>query len=433
MTNHSTNLMAQALKVIPGGVNSPVRAFASVGGNPLFMRNGQGAYVTDVDGQRYVDYVGSWGPLILGHRHPSVIQALQEQLESGLGFGTSTAQEVSIANEIVKLVPSIEQVRLVNSGTEATMSAVRLARAYTERSYIIKFAGCYHGHADCLLVDAGSGPLTLGQPSSPGIPTETTQHTLIAQFNDIDSVAALFALHPNRIAAVIVEPVAGNMNCIPPRTDFLSNLRSLCDHHRSLLIFDEVMTGFRVALGGAQQLYGVSPDLTTLGKVIGGGLPVGAFGGRAEIMSLLAPHGPVYQAGTLSGNPLSVAAGLATLRAIQTPQFYQNLQEYGDQLTSGLKEVGQQAGYKLEAHCVGGLFGFFFTSAAQAPMTLTEVKKCHSTTFSSFYRAALQQGVYFAPSMFEANFLSCAHDADTLAFTLNAVAKALHTMQRFSA
>lgn len=411
MTN-SQALFEQAQRYIPGGVNSPVRAFKGVGGTPPFITRAEGAYLFDADDNRYIDYVGSWGPMILGHAYPSVIQAVQKQAASGLSFGAPTELEITMAQRLCDLVPSLEQVRMVNSGTEATMSAIRLARGFTGRDLLVKFEGCYHGHADALLVKAGSGALTLGVPTSPGVPADTARHTLTLQYNDPESVRQAFAEHGNDIACVIVEPVAGNMNCVPPAEGFLETLRDICTAHGSILIFDEVMTGFRVALGGAQEKYGVTPDLTTLGKVVGGGMPVGAFGGRRDIMQMLAPVGPVYQAGTLSGNPLAMAAGLATLDAIAAPGFYDALSAKTTQLCAGLAAAAANAGIPVTLQQAGGMFGLFFTEAGHISR-FDQVMACDTAAFARFFHAMLDHGVNLAPSAFEAGFMSAAHsDAD---------------------
>ncbi len=425
---HSRNeiLFQRSQQLIPGGVNSPVRAFRSVGGTPRFFKRGAGAYLWDEDDQRYVDYVGSWGPMILGHAHPDVVRAVQEAAAEGLSFGAPTARELEMAELLVKLVPSMEEVRLVSSGTEATMSAIRLARGYTGRSKIVKFEGCYHGHADSLLVKAGSGALTFGQPSSAGVPAELAAHTLTLSYNDIAGVGAAFAKLGGEIACVIVEPVAGNMNLVLPAPGFLETLREECSRAGALLIFDEVMTGFRVGLGGAQGLFGIDPDLTTLGKVIGGGLPVGAFGGKRDIMEKLAPNGPVYQAGTLSGNPVAVAAGLATLKLVAQPGFYEALTRRTEALCSGLVEALNGRGVPFSAQAVGGMFGIYFS--ARPPASYAEVMRCDTAAFARFFHGMLQEGVYLAPSAFEAGFVSAAHSAEDLAFTCAAakrVAKAL--------
>jgi glutamate-1-semialdehyde 2,1-aminomutase len=424
----SERLFRRAELTIPGGVNSPVRAFKSVGGIPLFFQRGKGALVWDADGSSYVDYVGSWGPLILGHAHPDVLKAVELAASRGLGFGAPTEQEVEMAELLCKLVPSLEQVRLVNSGTEATMSAIRLARGFTGRSKIVKFEGCYHGHADALLVKAGSGALTFGQPSSAGVPAETAAHTLVLEYNDASGVERLFERQGSEIAAVIVEPVAGNMNLVTPRPDFLQALRAQCTRYGAVLIFDEVMTGFRVALGGAQSLYGIEPDLTTLGKVIGGGLPVGAFGGRRDIMRCIAPLGPVYQAGTLSGNPVAVAAGLATLKILQTPGFFDRLSEVARQLCDGMQAAARRHGIVFSAASVGGMFGLYFRSAP--PASYAEVLQCDKEAFSRFFHAMLAEGIYLAPSAYEAGFVSAAHGKTEIAKTLAAADKAFAELAR---
>jgi len=415
----SPQLFEQAQRFIPGGVNSPVRAFKGVGGTPVFFDRGKGAYLYDVDGRRYVDYVGSWGPMIVGHAHPEVLEAVAKAVEKGLSFGAPTEIEVQMARKLCELVPSLEMVRMVNSGTEATMSAIRLARGFTGRDKIVKFEGCYHGHADALLVKAGSGALTLGVPSSPGVPATTTQHTIVLPYNDIAAAERLFANMGAEIACIIVEPVAGNMNCVPPLPDFLETLRELCDRHGSVLIFDEVMTGFRVALGGAQAYFDVTPDLTCLGKVIGGGMPVGAFGGRKEIMEQLAPLGPVYQAGTLSGNPVALAAGLRTLELVSAAGFHERLEEKVQQLTQGLEASASACGVPLRSNCVGGMFGLFFTSDTEVT-NFSQVMACDQEAFRRFFHGMLEEGIYLAPSAFEAGFVSSAHDDDALTATLAA-------------
>ncbi|MDX2313473.1 MAG: glutamate-1-semialdehyde 2,1-aminomutase [Gammaproteobacteria bacterium] len=425
--NESESLFAQAQRHIPGGVNSPVRAFRAVGGDPVFFQRGEGAYLVDADGRRYVDYVGSWGPMIVGHAHPQVVRAVQDAAAGGLGFGAPTVIETQMADTICALMPSIEQVRMVNSGTEATMSAIRLARGFTGRDGIIKFEGCYHGHADSLLVKAGSGALTLGVPTSPGVPADLAAHTITQDFNDAEQVEATFAKLGDKIAAVIVEPVAGNMNCVPPLPGFLQTLRRCCDAHGTLLIFDEVMTGFRVALGGAQALYGVRPDLTTLGKVIGGGLPVGAFGGRADVMAHLAPLGPVYQAGTLSGNPVAMAAGLANLQLVQEEGFYQRLGSVAEKLTAGLAERARKADIEFCCNHVGGMFGLFFSD--QNPIRhFSQVMACDQARFVRFFHGMLREGVYLAPSAFETGFVSSAHDDQAIAATLAAAERVFATL-----
>lgn len=422
---NSHNLFLRAQQHIPGGVNSPVRAFKGVGGDPIFFKRGQGAYIWDVDDNCYIDYVSSWGPLILGHANPQVIEAVQTSAENGLSFGAPTEMEVEMAELITQLMPNIEMVRMVNSGTEATLSAIRLARGYTGRDKILKFEGCYHGHSDSLLVKAGSGALTLGVPSSPGIPVDLAQHTLTASFNHLDQVQAIFEQYGHQIAAIIIEPVAGNMNCILPLPGFLEGLREICDHYSSLLIFDEVMTGFRVALGGAQAYYGIKPDLTTLGKIIGGGMPVGAFGGRRDIMEKLAPLGPIYQAGTLSGNPVAMAAGLSTLRQIMQPGFYEALSNTTKQLMAGLQERAHQAGLPFLTHAIGGMFGFFFTDQPAIDY-FEQATHCHLQQFKQFFHAMLAEGIYLAPSMFEAGFVSSAHGPQEIEKTLTAAEKAFH-------
>ena len=404
---------------IPGGVNSPVRAFRAVGGEPIFFKQGSGAYLTDEDDRRYVDYVGSWGPMIVGHAHPEVLAAVKAAVDNGLGFGAPTAIETEMADRICALMPAIEIVRMVNSGTEATMSAIRLARGFTGRDKIVKFEGCYHGHADSLLVKAGSGALTLGVPTSPGVPAALAAETLTLDYNDSDQIGAAFEQFGEEIAAVIVEPVAGNMNCVPPVAGFLESLRRCCDESGSVLIFDEVMTGFRVALGGAQALYGVKPDLTTLGKVIGGGLPVGAFGGRADIMAHIAPLGPVYQAGTLSGNPIALAAGLATLTLVAQDGFYDRLDASAAKLTEGIRQLAGEVGIGLAANQVGGMFGLFFTDDAEVS-SFKQVVACDVARFTRFFQGMLAESVYFAPSAFETGFVSSAHQEAELDQTLEA-------------
>lgn len=417
--SRSEALFQRARQYIPGGVNSPVRAFKGVGGHPLFIDRAEGATITDVDGKTYIDYVGSWGPMILGHNHPAIREAVIKAAEHGLSFGAPTAIEVEMAAEVCKLVPSMSQVRMVSSGTEATMSAIRLARGYTGRDQFIKFEGCYHGHGDSLLVKAGSGALTFGSPSSPGVPADLARHTLTARYNDLDSVRALFDANRDQIACIIVEPVAGNMNCIPPQPGFLQGLRQLCDLHGALLIFDEVMTGFRVALGGAQAWYGVTPDLTTLGKVIGGGMPVGAFGGKAEVMARLAPEGPIYQAGTLSGNPVAMAAGLTALRLLQKPGLHEQLAKTTHRLALGLKQAASEAGIPLAVTAVGGMFGFFFSSEPQINH-YEQVIACDVERFKRFFHLMLEEGIYLAPSAFEAGFVSTAHGDSDIDATLAA-------------
>lgn len=421
MTSRNQQLFEKSQSLIPGGVNSPVRAFRSVGGTPIFFKRGLGSRLWDEDDKQYIDYVGSWGPMILGHAHPTVIEAVQRAAMNSLSFGAPTAVELEMAELLTKLVPSMEQVRLVSSGTEATMSAIRLARGFTGRSKLLKFEGCYHGHADSLLVKAGSGALTFGQPSSAGVPPEVAAHTLTLPYNDSAAAEEMFQLVGDQIACVIVEPVAGNMNLIAPNKGFLETLRAQCTKYGAVLIFDEVMTGFRVALGGAQQLYDVKPDLTTLGKVIGGGLPVGAFGGRRDIMACLAPLGPVYQAGTLSGNPVAVAAGLTTLQLIQAPGFHEALTLKTKQMTDGLAAAARNAGIKFSAQSVGGMFGVYFS--ATPPASYDEVMHSDKEAFNRFFHAMLQQGVYLAPSAFEAGFVSAAHTDEDIALTVASAKK----------
>ncbi|MEC7582225.1 MAG: glutamate-1-semialdehyde 2,1-aminomutase [Pseudomonadota bacterium] len=427
--DRSQALFEQAQKVIPGGVNSPVRAFKSVGGNPLFIKGGEGAYVVDSDDNRYVDYVGAYGPLILGHRNPAVLTALSKQLEAGLGYGATTAEEVSIAEKMCALVPSLEQVRLVTSGTEATMSAIRLARGFTRRDLVVKFEGCYHGHVDGLLVKAGSGALTLGEPDSLGVPKPYTDLTHVLTYNDSEGVKSFFKEMGKQVACIIVEPVAGNMNCVPPVPGFLETLRECCNESGSVLIFDEVMTGFRVGLGGAQAVYGVTPDLTALGKVIGGGLPVGAFGGRKDIMDHIAPNGAVYQAGTLSGSPLAVAAGLAMLEALTDPGFYDELTASTASLLSGLQERADAAGVPFTTNQVGGMFGCFLNSAEKVT-SLSEVLSGDAGAFQTYFHVMLENGIYLAPSAFEAGFVSAAHGPEEIQLTLDAAEKAFHHIKK---
>jgi glutamate-1-semialdehyde 2,1-aminomutase len=416
------SLFQEACKYIPGGVNSPVRAFRGVGGEPVFFKKAQGAYVFATDDRRYIDYVGSWGPMILGHAHPQVIQAVQEVAALGLSFGAPTTLETELARRVVALMPSIELVRFVSSGTEATMSAIRLARAFTGRDTIVKFEGCYHGHSDSLLIKAGSGALTLGVPTSPGVPKALASHTVTLNYNDSDQVQRVFRQIGEQVACIIVEPVAGNMNCVPPAPDFLQTLRRECDRVGALLVFDEVMTGFRVALGGAQALYGVRPDLTTLGKIIGGGMPVGAFGGRREIMEQLAPLGPVYQAGTLSGNPVAMMAGITTLDLISAPEFHQRLGAMTDVLVQRLATAAADAGVALATNHVCGMFGFFFTTERDVDR-YDKVMACDVERFKKFFHRMLQEGIYFAPSAFEAGFLSAAHSAADIEATVAAAAR----------
>jgi glutamate-1-semialdehyde 2,1-aminomutase len=430
--NRNEQLFERAQKSIPGGVNSPVRAFRSVGGTPRFISRAEGPYFWDADGKRYIDYIGSWGPMILGHGHPEVVRAVQEAAARGLSYGAPTEAEVEMAEELLKLVPSMEQLRLVSSGTEAAMSAIRLARGAAGggkgRRKIIKFEGCYHGHADSLLVKAGSGLLTFGNPSSAGVPAEITQHTLVLDYNDPRQLEEAFKQHGDDIACVIVEPVAGNMNLVRATREFLQTMRALCTRHWAVLIFDEVMSGFRVALGGAQALYGIDPDLTVLGKVIGGGMPVAAFGGKREVMKHLAPLGAVYQAGTLSGNPVAVACGLATLKLIQQPGFYDRLGARTEHLIAGLQRVAREAApdVPFAGDTVGGMFGIYF--ASRAPASYAEVMQGHKERFNRFFHAMLDRGVYLAPSAFEAGFVSIAHDEAVIEATLTAARDAFRTI-----
>jgi glutamate-1-semialdehyde 2,1-aminomutase len=416
LTNHA--LFQRALPLLPGGVNSPVRAFRSVGGEPFFTERADGAYLWDVEGKRYIDYVGSWGPMIAGHNHPKVRAAVEHAARAGLSFGTPCPAEVRMAEEITRLVPSMQMLRMVNSGTEATMSAIRVARGFTGRDKIVKFEGCYHGHGDSFLVKAGSGALTFGVPTSPGVPKALADLTLTLPYNDLDAARALFAQCGDEIAGLIIEPVAGNMNCIPPRAGFLEGLRELCTRHGAVLIFDEVMTGFRVALGGAQALCGIAPDLSTFGKIIGGGMPVGAYGGRREIMEKVAPSGPIYQAGTLSGNPIAMAAGLAMLEVIQTPGFYEDVERKTTLLVDGLRAVAIEAGVPFSTNRVGAMFGLFFTPGKVE--TYTQATACDVAAFNRFFHAMLDRGVYLAPSAFEAGFLSAAHSEQDIADTIQA-------------
>ncbi len=417
--NRSKSLFSEAQKWLPGGVNSPVRAFKHVGGQPVFISKGEGAWLEDVDGKRYIDYVGSWGPMILGHAHPQIVRRVQETITQGLSFGAPTELETELARKICQFLPSMEMIRMVNSGTEATMSAIRLARGFTGRTKIVKFEGCYHGHADSLLVKAGSGALTLGIPDSAGVPENVAAHTLTLEFNNAAQVESIFASTGDDIAAIIVEPVAGNMGCVPPVPGFLQCLRDVCDRHGSLLIFDEVMTGFRVALGGAQTLYGIRSDLTTLGKVIGGGMPVGAFGGRRDIMSRLAPLGDVYQAGTLSGNPVAMAAGLETLNLIRKENFFETLAINTATLATNLEKLAANANIPFSTNQAGAMFGFFFTGAK--PVTnFNQVMNADTGLFYRFFSRMLEQGIYLAPSPFEAAFVSSAHGVDEFNRTLAA-------------
>jgi glutamate-1-semialdehyde 2,1-aminomutase len=425
MNSRNDELFARAQRTIPAGVNSPVRAFRSVGGTPRFFERGEGAYLWDADGRRYIDYVGSWGPAILGHAHPAVVRAVVETAKHGLSFGAPTEIEIEMAETICRLLPSIELVRLVSSGTEATMSALRLARGYTGRSKIVKFEGCYHGHGDSLLVKAGSGALTFGQPSSAGVPSAIANETIVLPYNDLAAVEASFKAEGERIACIIVEPIVGNMNLVMPRAGFLPGLRAVCDRYGAVLIFDEVMTGFRVHPRGAQGLYGITPDLTTLGKVIGGGMPVGAFGGKRAIMEKIAPLGPVYQAGTLSGNPVAVAAGLATLAAIQAPGFHERLAATTKALTDGLAAAAARAGVPFAAQSVGGMFGLYFADGV--PDTYEAVMSCDRDRFNRFFHKMLDAGVYLAPSAFEAGFVSAAHTGDDIAATVALAADAMRS------
>ncbi|MCJ7503295.1 MAG: glutamate-1-semialdehyde 2,1-aminomutase [Acidobacteriia bacterium] len=422
MNLKSEDLFRKALRLMPGGVNSPVRAFRAVGGEPLFVASGKGARITDVEGRSYLDYVLSWGPLILGHCHPQVMEALARVLETGTSFGASTPAEVELAEQIQAAFPSIERVRLVNSGTEATMAALRVARAATGREKILKFEGCYHGHADSLLVKAGSGVATLGLPDSPGVPRALAELTITVPFNDSAALEEAFRVHDHQLAAVIVEPVAGNMGCVAPRAGFLARLRTLAAEQGTVLIFDEVLTGFRVAYGGAQQLYGIQPDLTTLGKIMGGGLPVGAYGGKAALMDLVAPAGPVYQAGTLSGNPLAVAAGLKTLELLRAPGFYERLDALAESLVAGLRAEADRASVALTINRVGSMFTPFFT--AEAVTDYASAKKADTAAFGRFFRALRERGIYFPPSQFEAAFISSAHSEDDIAETIRAAGAA---------
>jgi glutamate-1-semialdehyde 2,1-aminomutase len=424
--SRNDELFERAQRVIPAGVNSPVRAFRSVGGTPRFFTRGEGAYLWDADGKRYVDYVGSWGPAIAGHAHPAVVEAVRATALNGLSFGAPTELEVTLAETLTRRLPSLELVRLVSSGTEATMSALRLARGYTGRSKIVKFEGCYHGHGDSLLVKAGSGALTFGQPSSAGVPPAIAGETIVLPYNELTSVREAFEADGDAIAGIIVEPVAGNMNLVLPRRGFLEGLRELCTRYGAVLIFDEVMTGFRVHPRGAQGLYGITPDLTTLGKVIGGGMPVGAFGGRRAIMQCIAPLGPVYQAGTLSGNPVAVAAGIATLALSQTPAFYTSLSATTRALTDGLARVAKKHGVTFAAQAVGGMFGIYF--AAMAPDSYARVMQCDKERFNRFFHAMLDAGVYLAPSAYEAGFVSAAHSDADIAFTVEAAEGAFATL-----
>ena len=426
--NAAQALFDRALKVMPGGVNSPVRAFGSVGGTPRFIASASGAYITDTEQKRYIDYIGSWGPMLLGHAHPEVIAAVQVAAENGLSFGAPTELEVQMAELICNIVPSIESVRMCSSGTEATMSAIRLARGYTGRDNILKFEGCYHGHSDSLLVKAGSGALTMGVPSSPGIPADFAKHTLTLPFNDEAALRELFAEQGDSLACIIVEPIAGNMNFVEPVPGYLQAMRELCTKHGAVLIFDEVMTGFRVALGGAQELYGVKPDITTLGKVIGGGMPVGAFGGKVEIMEQIAPAGPIYQAGTLSGNPIAMSAGIKTLQLLSEPDFHKTLHEKTGRLLSGMQAAADSAGVPFCNSHAGGMFGFFFSKADKVT-GFDDVMACNGDHFKQFFHSMLDSGIYLAPSAYEAGFSSAAHSDDDIEKTIEAAAKAFASLK----
>ncbi|OAM30032.1 MULTISPECIES: glutamate-1-semialdehyde 2,1-aminomutase [Eikenella] len=428
MTDRNQQLFSRAKAVIPGGVNSPVRAFGSVGGVPRFIKKAEGAFVWDENGTRYIDYVGSWGPAIVGHAHPEVLEAVREAALGGLSFGAPTEAEIVIAEEICRLVPSVERLRLVSSGTEATMSAIRLARGYTGRDQIIKFEGCYHGHSDSLLVKAGSGLLTFGHPSSAGVPADFTKHTLVLEYNNMAQLEEAFAQAGGQIACVILEPFAGNMNLVRPTPAFLRALRELTAKHGAVLIYDEVMTGFRVALGGAQSLHGITPDLTTMGKVIGGGMPLAAFGGKREIMDCISPLGAVYQAGTLSGNPVAVAAGLKTLEIIQRPGFYENLTARTEQLVRGLKQAAAQAGVEFNADSVGGMFGLYFSGSL--PQNYADMAASDIDAFKTFFHGMLDKGVAFGPSAYEAAFVSAAHSEELVNETVAAAANVFAHMAR---
>ncbi|WP_456417651.1 glutamate-1-semialdehyde 2,1-aminomutase [Thiolapillus sp.] len=425
----SHELFQKAQQHIPGGVNSPVRAFKGVGGDPVFIAKAAGSCIFDSEGRRYIDYVGSWGPMILGHAHPEVIAAVADTIPLGLSFGAPTEIEIRLADKVCELMPSIEMVRMVSSGTEATMSAIRLARGHTGRDKIVKFEGCYHGHSDSLLVKAGSGALTLGEPSSPGVPACLAEQTITLDYNNIEQVREAFSRIGEQVACIIVEPVAGNMNCIPPVPGFLQGLREVCDQYGSVLIFDEVMTGFRVGLGGVQGLHDIAPDLTTLGKVIGGGMPVGAFGGKREIMEKIAPLGPVYQAGTLSGNPVAMAAGLKTLELISRPGFFEQLGQKTEKLITGLVAAGEAAGVAVTENHVGGMFGLFFTEADKVT-DFAGSMACNQEQFKQFFHAMLDEGVYLAPSAFEAGFVSAAHSDEDLDATWQAAGKAFNAIKQ---
>jgi len=419
-------LFRAAKKYIPGGVNSPVRAFKAVGGTPVFFKKAKGAYLYDTEGKKYIDYVGSWGPMILGHTHPDVIKSVKKTAEHGLSFGAPTRIETQMAQKICELMPAIEKVRMVSSGTEAAMSAIRLARGFTQRDKIVKFEGCYHGHADSLLVKAGSGALTLGIPTSPGVPADLAKHTITLAYNDPEQVEQVFTATGDQIAAIIVEPVAGNMNCVPGSREFLNMLRKVCDQYQSILIFDEVMSGFRVALGGAQSIYKIKPDLTVLGKVIGGGMPVGAFGGKAKIMDHIAPDGPVYQAGTLSGNPVTMTAGLTTLNLISKPDFFKKLSANTKMLVHGLQAKADKAGIPFTTNHVGGMFGIFFSKDKKIT-SFKQVMNCNQEHFKKFFHGMLNKGIYLAPSAFEAGFVSKAHSKKDIEKTISVAGKILKT------
>ena len=422
--NASSELFENAQKHLVGGVNSPVRAFKSVGGTPLFVSRAKGAHLYGPDDKRYIDYIGSWGPMILGHANESVLEAVRNAIELGLSYGAPTAIETELAIKVKSLMPSIEKLRLCSSGTEATMSAIRLARGFTGRDVILKFEGCYHGHSDSLLVKAGSGALTLGVPTSPGVPTELAQHTYTLPYNDLAACQEVFSQAGDKIAAIILEPITGNMNMIKPVTGFIEGLKALCEQHGALMIYDEVMTGFRVNAGGAQALQGIKPDLTCLGKVIGGGMPVGAFGGRADVMAHLAPEGPVYQAGTLSGNPVAMAAGLATLDGLSQPGFFEALEQKSIQLTEGFKSIAAEAGIPMATEYAGGMFGFFFSELDKVT-SFAEATACDADRFNQFFHSMLDQGVYLAPSLYEAGFISAVHSEQDLDQTLSAARNAL--------
>ncbi len=427
--NKSEQLFNLSKEYIPGAVNSPVRAFNGVGGTPIFMKKANGAFITDVDDKDYIDYVGSWGPMIHGHNHPVIRRAVIEACENGLSFGAPTEIELAMAKTICEMIPSIDQVRMVSSGTEATMSAIRLARGFTGKDKIIKFEGCYHGHADCLLVKAGSGALTLGEPTSPGVPADFAKHTLTAEFNNLDSVKALLEANREQVATIIVEPIAGNMNCIPPVDGFLQGLRELCDAHNAVLIFDEVMCGLRVGPGSAQELYNITPDLTTLGKILGGGMPVGAFGGKKEIMQFLAPAGPVYQAGTLSGNPIAMAAGLASLDLLKEKDFFAPLYDNCEKLVNGLQKLADKHAIPFTTNHVGSMFGLFFTNEKNIT-SFSQVMNSNQAAFKQFFHAMLAEGIYLAPSAFEAGFICSAHNQQTLEKTLAAADIAFASLKK---